>query len=110
MGLNHFVRSVTLWRLPLSLAMVNSIPSAPVEFVSLQRSETFIDNAMNSKTGAPAERNAFGYRARDRLCFAPLEREEVSWRSRALINIPPLMGRRAKMFCCTSKCESTNDK
>ena len=36
----------------------------------------FIDNAMTSTAGAPAERNVSGF-VRDDLCFAPLEREKV---------------------------------
>jgi hypothetical protein len=63
----------------------------------------FIESATNPITRAPAERNISGNGTWGPTHVSLRWSEEKSFGGRASINISPLMGRRATMFCCTSK-------
>lgn len=60
-----------------------------------------IDNAMNSRTGAPEEHNVSDNGRGTDLCFAPLEGGEIFAGARS-INISPLWAK-GNILGCTSK-------
>jgi hypothetical protein len=74
------------------LPMVDSTLSATVPFVSLQRSEMFIDNAMNSISGASAERNVSGNGRQIDFRFRSAGARRNLLEVARSINISPLMG------------------
>src|SRR6185436_5909186 len=74
---------------------------------SLQGSEMFIESATSSIIRAPAERNVSARVCSGRLMFRSAGARKNLLEVARSINISPLMGRRAIMFCCTSKLNST---
>jgi hypothetical protein len=69
----------------------------------------FIDNAMNSIVGAPAERNVLAMVRAPTSGFAPLEREEI-FSGRAFYKHLAPNGAKARMFCFASKLNSRRGK
>jgi len=66
----------------------------------------FIDSASNSLPRAPAERNVSVIGTGDQTMFRSAGAKKKFLEVALSINISPLMGRRATMFCCTFEIES----
>ena len=87
---------------PVRLFKVNSTfkCNKGIKF-SLQGSEMFIVGPSNSITRAPAERNVSVVGTVPKLWFRSAGARKTFLEVALSINISPLMGRRATMFCCT---------
>jgi hypothetical protein len=79
--------------------------SAGVPFVSLHRSEMFIANAINSISGAPAERNVSGM-VRETDVHVSLRWSEKKSFGRAVYEHLAPNGAKATMFYCTARLNS----